>query len=325
MSWVSGYASSHVDLLDKLKIYITATIPVGDRWISDRYVTTSGSEEFIAHGSGYSSTDTIYIGIKAYNDVVNDNFAWVVNGFTGFNSSLGFYEMPGAQTLSDLPTCVPLLKSNPVNTNAIKYWFFADAAHIKVVARTGTVYHQCYLGLFLPYGTPVTYSYSLAIGGSAVMDNTSTPPKNSVTTSQVQSYFRPWDAYNTSPINSHVGSLCIKEPGGSNLRLYNTTNNFQSNSSACSGVFPYVESQRNFLGGYNNMRPNLDGTYSMQDVQIISGFPANILGSFIGLKYCTLQGLTSEDVITDEDAQDWLVVQDSYHSDDISGICYKLA
>ena len=83
MAIETGNASSHVDLLSKLKTFICDTMtPSGDRWIVQRYVTTAGSEELIVKGVGYGGTDQIFVGLKAYSDSVADNFGLILNGLS---------------------------------------------------------------------------------------------------------------------------------------------------------------------------------------------------------------------------------------------------
>ncbi|HNC58875.1 MAG TPA: hypothetical protein PLP33_25850 [Leptospiraceae bacterium] len=325
MAFTQGWAESHIDFLNKLKTFVCDTMtPSGDRWISQRYTTTSGSEELIVRGKGYSGTDQIYIGLKAYSDSVNDNFALIVNGFTGFNNSLGFYEQPGAMTISECVPVLPLLSSNPVNANAIKYWIMADAAHIKIICRTGTVYHQAYLGFYLPYGTPPTYPYPLIAGGSGVCDSTGKPQKQSDVTSATHAFWKPIDAYNINPINAHVGSLAVKEPGGSWKRIFNTNNTALSNYSACTGTYPYVEETRGYLSGFSNMRSNLDGSYTLQPIVLIDGIPANTFGEFTNMRHVTGFNLSSEDVIT-IGSDTYLVIQNVFRTGDSDMVAYKLA
>lgn len=324
MAVSTGFASSAIDFLGKLKAFVCDNMtPSGDRWTNRRYTTTAGIEELIISNDGYSGTDQIYVGLKAYSDSVNDNFGLVLNGFTGFNNSLQFFEQPGAMSVTECVPAMPLLSSNPVNANAIKYWIMADAAHIKIVCRTGTVYHQAYLGFYLPYGTPPTYPYPLCVGGSGVCDSTGKPPKQSDVTTATHCFWKPTDAYNITPITAHVGSLAFKEPGGSWKRLVNTNNNSLSNFSACSGIYPFVEESRGYLGGFTNMRSNLDGSYSLQPMVLVDGIPANTFGEFTNMMHVTGFNLSSEDEVT-VGSDTYLVVQNVFRTNDADMVAYKL-
>ncbi len=324
MPWTTGTASSHIDLLDKLMTYVSITVTGSDQWDVERYVTTASQEELIIRGSGYSTTDDIYIGLKAYSDSINDNYALLLNGFTGFNTLLPFSQQPGCMSVSDCPPALALLNSVPVNATAIKYWFIVDASRIIIIARTGTVYHQAYLGFYLVFGTPPTYSYPQIVGGSSVCDSLNRPPKQSDVTTATHAFWKPIDSYNINPINAHVGSLALREPGGSWKRIFNTNNTALSNYSACTGTFPFSEESRGYLGGYTNMRSNLDGTYAIQPVLIIDGIPANVFGYFTGVYHTTGFNLSSEDIV-EIGGDDYLFINNVFRTGDSDGILYKLA
>lgn len=318
----TGNANSHVDFLNKLKIAICDTLtPSGDRWVVQRYTTTSGAEELIMKGVGYSGTDQIYVGLKAYSDPINDNFGLILNGFNGFNTLLSFFEQPGAMTVAELPPCLPSVKSNPVNASAIEYWIIADAESFRIITRTGTVYHQAYIGFYLAYGTPPQYPYRLIIGGSGVCNSNGIPTKQNDVTTATQCFWKPIDAFNGTTINAHVGSLALKDPGGAWRRPYLSTGG--TGSSACTGTFPYVEDVRGYLGGILNLRTNLDGSYPMQNIIIVDGNPANMFGEFTGMKHTTGFNLSSEDLVA-YNSEDWLAVQNVFRTGDSDLVTYRL-
>lgn len=322
MAVETGFAESHTDLLEKLYTFLTATMtPSADRWISQRHVTTTGSEEVILKGVG-SGTDQIYVGIKAFSDSGTDNYGWILNGFTGFNTSLSFYDQPGAMQVGETLVATPLLKSIPADANAIKYWFVANARRFMVIARTGTVYHQTYLGWFLPYGTPLQYPYPLIVGGSGLVNALGVPKKQSDTDSQIQSFWRPINGVNVGAnFPNAVGSLALRDPAGAWKRpIIDVTG---TNNSGCNGTWPYVEGVRNTASGVNNMRPNLDGTYTLQPVIIVQGSPANMWGEFDGMRHVTGNNITAEDLV-EISTDDWLVMQDVFRSGDAEAVVYKL-
>lgn len=318
----TGFAESHTDFLNKLKVAICDTLtPSGDRWVVQRYNTSAGSEELIIKGVGYGGTDQIYVGLKAYHDVPSDNFALILNGFTGFNNALGFYEQPGAMLIPDLPPCLPSVKSNPVNANAIKYWIIADAESFRIITRTGTVYHQAYMGFYLAYGTPPQYPYRLIVGGSGLVNKDGIPSKQNDVTAATHCFWKPIDAYNGTTYNIHVGSLALKEPGGAWKRPYLSTSG--TGQSACTGTFPYVEDTRNYLGGIANLRTNLDGSYPLQNIVVVDGNPSNMYGEFTGMKHTTGFNLSSEDLVT-YNAEDYLCAQNVFRTGDADMVTYRL-
>jgi hypothetical protein len=318
----TGNAESHTDLLNKLKVAIADTLtPSGDRWIVQRYTTTAGIEELILKGVGTGGTDQIYVGLKAYHDAQTDNYGLILNGYTGFNNSLGFYEQPGAMLIPDLPPCLPSVKSNPVNANAIQYWITANSESFRIVTRTGTVYHQAYIGFYLTYGTPPQYPYRLIIGGSGVVNKDGVPSKQNDVSTTTHCFWKPIDVFNGTTYNVHVGSLAVKEPGGAWKRPYLSTSG--TGQSACSGTFPYVEDTRGYLGGMGNLRPNIDGSYPMQSIVIVDGAPANMYGEFTGMKHTTGFNLSSEDVVTYA-GDNYLAVQNVFRTSDSDMVLYRL-
>ena len=321
MAVQTGNASSHTDLLDKLKIFICDTMsPSGDRWIVQRYTTAAGSEELIVKGVG-SGTDQIYVGLKAYHDTVADNFALILNGFTGYNSLLPFYNQPGAMSLAELPTCLPSLKSNPPNSTAIKYWFIADSYRFIVITRLGTTYHQAYMGFYLVYGTPPQYAYPLSASGSGIVNGSGIPIKQNDVTNATHAFWKPIDAFNGTTYNSHLSTLAFKDPAGVWKRLYMTTSS--SLGSSYSGTFPYAEGTRSYLGGFDNMRTNLDGSYAMQSIVIIEGNPANLYGEFSGMKHLTGYQLNPEDEVTYA-GDTYLVIPNVFRTSDSDLCAYRL-
>lgn len=324
MAVETGFASSHTDLLTKIKTFVCDTMtPSGDRWISQRYVTTAGSEELIIKGIG-SGTDQIFVGLKAYSNSAADNYSLFVNGYSGFNNSLGFFEQAGTIQQADIYPVLASTKSIPTNANAIKYWIIANSRRIIIITRVGAIYHQAYLGFYLPYGTTAQYPYPLCVGGSVVSTSAGVPIKGTETHNGVASFWKPLNGFNTAlGISGNAGTLAIKDPGGSWRRPYMSTNN-STGLSACSGTWPYVEATRNHTGGFTNMRTNLNGTYSLNPVIIIEGVSPNTWGEFEGIRHVTGFNLSSEDTIT-VGSDTYIVFQDIFRTDDNSMVAYKYA
>lgn len=323
MAYETGFAESHTDLLSKIHTFLTATMtPSGDRWISQRNITTANQEEVILKGVG-SGTDSIYVGLKAYSDSQTDNYGLILNSYTGYNNVLDFYSQPGTMQLSDVMISMPLVKSVPAFANAIKYWIVANSRRFIVVARTGSVYHQMYLGWGLPYGTPAQWPYPIIIGGSGAVSNTGVPVKQSETTSAVHAFWKPINvANNTLGYTATVGNLAVKEAGGNYRRPYLNTGGV--NNSGCSGTWPFVEDTKGDYGGIQYMRPAVDGTsYVLSPTIIIEGTPPNMFGEFDGIRHVTGFNISSEDIIT-YSGDSWLCVENVFRTSDSDMIAIKL-
>lgn len=315
---------THIDLLDKLRIFLTTTLPVGSRWITQRYVTTSGSEELILRGVGTSGTDYIYIGLKAYSITGGQgNYGLILNGFTGYNPLLSFYEQPGAMQISDTLITLPLR-----NTDSIKYWFIANSRRVIIVAQVGSRWHQAYLGFGIPYGTPSQWPYPLIIGGSGAVRNsgvnTGVPIEGTTSSNAIHAFWKPINVFDgVVGLSSNVGNLAVKAPDGAFRRPYLSTGG--TSSSASSGTWPYVESLRNNgYGGIINMRPILlSSTYALNPVMIVEGTPPNVWGEFDGIKHITGFNIDSTYTVI-VGSEPWLCINNVYREDNDNMVAFKL-
>lgn len=322
--YTTGTATSNVDLLSKLHTFLTATLPSNERWVSQRNVTTSGSEEVILRGVGGGS-DFIYIGLKAYSDSASDNYGLILNGYTGFNSGLNFYSQPGTMEVSTGMVALPL--SGPSASN-IAYWFIANSRRVIIIAKVGTRYHQAYLGFGIPYGTPTQWPYPLYIGGSAAVRTSGNDAgiaiKGTTSSTAIHAFWKPVNSFDgISGLSVNVGNLAVKAPDGTFRRPYLLVSG--TGSSACSGTWPYVEGIRGTYGGIINLRTTPSGSnYTLNPIIIVEGNPPNMWGEFDGIKHVTGYNLNSESVIT-VGGESWLCIQDVYRDDDDSMAAYKLA
>lgn len=323
MAYQTGFAESHTDLLSKIHTFLTSTMtPSGDRWVSQRNIVTAGQEEIIIKGVG-SGTDSIYVGLKAYSDAQTDNYALILNSYTGFNNALDFYSQPGTMQLTDIMISLPLLKSVPADANAIKYWLVANSRRFIIIARTGSIYHQAYVGWGLPYGTPAQWPYPVIIGGSGAVNVSGVPTKQSETTNAIHAFWKPINVVNNSlGLTANVGNLAVKEPGGNYRRPYLNTGG--TSNSACSGTWPFVEDTKGEYGGIAYLRKSLDDTnYTLNPLIIVEGTPPNIWGEFDGIRHITGFNLNSEDTIT-YSGDTWLCVENVFRTSDSDMVAVKL-
>lgn len=330
MAYEIGNATSisyptHVDLLNKLRTFLTTTLPVGSRWVEQRFVYTYGSEELILRGVGSSGSDYIYIGFKAYAiESGQGNYGLILNGFTGYNPLLSFYEQPGAMQISDTLISLPLKGSDTV-----KYWFIANARRVIIIAQVGSRWHQAYLGFGIPYGTPSQWPYPLIIGGSGAVRNSGgnigVPIEGTTSSTAIHAFWKPInvsDGLNGLTLNA--GNLAVKAPDGAFRRPYLSVSG--TASSLGSGTWPYVEGVRDTTyGGFLNMRSILGtNTYSLNPIMIVEGSPANIWGEFDGIKHVTGYNLDSTHVVI-VNSEQWLCINNVYREDNDAMAAFKLS
>ena len=239
MSYEIGTAENYTDLLERLMDFIsnplreiasgdtsiTELVPIDgdvgsgedsqvwtiDRWEDDRDSSGVGNIEMIAHGPGSTASDEIYVGIQTYGSSVLGYYNWKLQGFTGYSVGDDHDVQPGA-ILSNIPRML-------LWNGSISYWFFANGRRFHVVAKIDTVYEQCYLGFYLPYGTPVQMSYPLLVGGSSTDGNT----LYSAIENSHRAFFDPGDSNTESTLLLYYNAwyhFCnfVNETAGADLR-----------------------------------------------------------------------------------------------------------
>jgi len=154
MAFTSGTATDYLDLLNRLKQFVTQDmLPANERWSVLRWVPGPPAE-LVLQGPGLAGTDQINVGILS--EAGSDYGNWKLRGFVGWNPVQTF----DGQYKSSSAYYAMLM------TSAMSYWIVANGRRIVMVAKTGPYYEMVYLGLFLPYATPVQYPYPLLVGGS---------------------------------------------------------------------------------------------------------------------------------------------------------------
>lgn len=143
----TGTASSHTDLLDKLRTWLTGTAG----WTQNAW---TGSNLNI-QGPGSGSGRTVNLNITALSYPVDGVYCWQVDGSVGYDSSALFGNQSGEGT----PVFFNLWQ------NSISYWFYANDRRVIVVAKCSTLYISLYAGFFLPWCQPAQYPFPLAIMG----------------------------------------------------------------------------------------------------------------------------------------------------------------
>jgi hypothetical protein len=349
MTSVTSTTDTNANLLLEIKNFVTATLPVAERWVQMRYDTSvPGSEELILKGVGAGGTDEIYVGLKCYTNTELEIYCIKVTHFIGYNSSLPFEQQPGIIDVFSNWITLPL-NNNPGNTTELKYWLIGNSRHFKVVVRVGTVYHQCYLGFIIPYANPTEWPYPICTGGSGLIQaiENGIPTTFNDISIRNTAFWTPRlgnSLYNgASNFFNNGSTLCVREASGINARIFHRTS-FESPGYIYEdvgatlpfrGTWPYVEDwkgqgpQENgptdtgSAGGYFNVRTDLGGNYNLMPIMIINDTPASILGEFDGMRYITGYNNNTEDIIT-IGAQNWLVMQDVFRTSSGSFCAYLL-
>lgn len=279
MSTQTGTATSYLDLLSKLRTFLTTDatlVAAGQNWTelatnSTPYVTGSDTVDFETYlrAPGLSGSEAIYINIRAYHNTPSDYYNWEMRGASGYVSSSGFIAQPN----TSLGTFAYMWNSS------IPYWFIANGQRVIVVAKVSTVYESMYLGKILPYGTPAQYPYPLFIGGSNGIPGTM-DLRFSDTTGAHQSF------------TTGGGYLCNVDSSWLTVQNFNTS---LGNLNVVN-IWPHVydNSQRPTW-----LQPNLDGSYPLFAMRIEESSPSiNEMGEFDGVFYTSGVANGSENTIT---------------------------
>lgn len=258
------------------------TLATAPAWQAMR---AAAGSEYVWKAPGNDGQQSIYVGMQSYVDAASDVYNLRCGGFTGFDAGLPFFAQPGG-----LPYALPNTFGNPglgLWTNSIPYWFVADGRRVVVIAKVSTVYQAAYLGFFEPYVDPGAYPYPLVVGGT-VVDGV----RWSNTTQNNSCFAIPQYTYGT-----YSGQLYVRKPDGGWQPFYSNTE---------PSVWPYV-------GGFSQLRQNLDGSYPLLPVTLCNYSPLDIYGRLGGIHATSGFGTGAEARIS-EGQLEHLVVQNVFRA-----------
>lgn len=294
MSTQTGTATSYLDLLNKLRTFLTTDatlVAAGQNWTelatnSTPYSSGQDTVDFETYlkAPGLSGTEAIYINIRAFHYTASDYYNWELRGAQGYNAANQFTAQPGISQGSFVYLW----------NQSIPYWFIANGQRVIVIAKVSTVYESLYLGKFLPYGTPGQYPYPVIVSGSGYDGDR----RFSDTSDYHHAFFDPVSMYVCDPANAW-------QP------FQNYTQNGYFNNPPYNVLWPYAY--------YSNSRPNwmsanLDGGYTVFPIRLQQSSPSiNILGELDGVGFVTGNSNSSESTVNDG-TNTWMVVQSIFRT-----------
>lgn len=167
MAFKTGTATDYLDLVDKLRDFLTgAGSPnSGLNWTTQRDITYSPAErELIMRGTGGSSPERpLYFGLQTYSNSGLGRFNWDVRGMTGFSDG----SPTGSVAFADQPGLGPSNQYVPLQNASMTYWMYGTDRRVIMVVRTGTSYQFMYAGFLNIFGTESEYPYPLCVAGSS--------------------------------------------------------------------------------------------------------------------------------------------------------------
>ena len=333
MSAVSGTATDYLNLLSLLRTFLTtdATLTgLGQNWTELATNSTPYSHTDVAQvntvefetylkAPGLSTTEQIYINIGAYQNLATGLYNWRLTGALGYISGNTYFNQPGIS-----PQAFMLLWDA-----SIPYWFIANGQRVIVVAQVSGNYEMCYLGKFLPDGTPGQYPYPLFIGGTAG-DGTPVPGTagddpaaanrlHSDVTNFHGAFFDPAAAFHLDV--SAGWQVWNHWQGGNDAHASGSTN--QINPYADDGTTGTGETTT--PGQLKWLVQNIDGSYPLMPVRMEQVTPnINLLGTLDGVFATTGAGSSSGSTVT-VGGVTYYVFQDTFRSANQNFVALKYA
>lgn len=275
---------------DQFTIAVTAgAMPGVQRWIDQRWVDAGGDIEWIFRAPGLAGADEIYGGMRSYENVGLDYYNLAIIGATGFVSGNSFQTQPGASPERHL-----MMWNQPIT-----YWLVANGRRLVLVYKITTYYGSCYLGHFLPYGTPQQYPYPLAVGGMTYLSG------QRYSTVNAYQNKTPFDPGGDGGYVNAALSIYHIDGSWQGFCNYYTSGSPDSYRTGVNHVWPH---------GWEWVRNNVDGSYALFPLILNMNSPAiNLLGEFDGVYWISGFANGAENTVT-IGADTYLVFQDGHRT-----------
>jgi hypothetical protein len=296
MAFSTGTATGHADLMVRLVTFLTATLPVGQRWTALEDKVESGVDRLLYfRAPGLAGTDEIFTQLYHYQSIGSDYYNWGFRGQTGHISANLRTAQPGVSS----PAYMLLWQ------NSIPYWFIGNGRRVMVIARVSTVYQVMYMGFITPSASPSEYPYPLFIGGTGA----NSADRWSVVAETHRAFFDPAGNDSVSPTNSNAH---LRTPGGGWRQFANRNSSSGSiYSGGGSRIHPYnfsvLEPTHIFGSAYAG------GYGLMPTVLFTSADGGNVFGELDGVFHVSGFSNASENLVN-VSGVNHLVVQNVYRT-----------
>jgi len=192
--------------------------------------------QWIFKGRGNAGTDEIFLSMNFQNSQIT------LGGARGYSPGLTLNEQPGA--LLSRPV-LPLYAT----VEGLPYWVSVTGRRINVKVRNNTYYHDAYMGLGIPWGSPRYQPYLLCVGGCKA---------SALSISVDNSNY--WNAQSSSSTGNYAGL--------SGMQVMHRDGSWQGHVAGRNGSYESVTSGENVVWPYyqqnnSNIGKNLDGSHTL--------------------------------------------------------------
>lgn len=280
MAVSTGTATSYLDLLEKLRIFLTTGLASGQNWtVLKDSVEATQDRVLYFQAPGLAGTDQIYSVFYAFKDVPSDYYNLAVRGATGFNTLDPYNAQPGISSAVYAPMW----------NSSIPYWFIANGRRVIIFAKVSTVYVCLYAGFFIPHATPTEYPYPMAVGGC----HYTAAKRWSVLDTEYKAFWNPAGNGSSSSAMT-LATLLVRSPSGAwrPMGNYNGSGPDTSTSSGAN-VWPYTQ--------WSDQKPIYGETTKYLLLPLIMHTDqnaGNVFGELDGIYYVAGFNNASENTIT---------------------------
>jgi hypothetical protein len=322
MSATSGTATDYLNLLSLLRTFLTTDatlVSLGQNWTelktnSTPYSHTDQTQvntvefESYLQAPGLSTTEQIFINLQAYTNASSGLFNWRLTGALGFITGNTWFLQPGVS-----PQAFMYLWNS-----SIPYWFIANGQRVIVAAQVAGNIEMCYLGKFLPDGTPGQYPYPVFIGGTGG-DATPIGGSNGLDAAAANRIHSDVTNFHAAFFDPAAAFHCDVSAGWQVWNHWN--NNFDAHASAGTNqINPYADDgttgagQTTTQGQLKWLVQNIDGSYPLMPVRLEQITPnINLAGTLDGVFATTGEGSSSGSTFT-VGSDTYYTFQDTFRS-----------
>ena len=307
MAWETGTATNYLDLVRRLRDFLTtnsALVALGQNWIqvsqagemgglspSPTAPSLDSTNQIMLQGPGLAGDDQVLCSLQFVENAGSAIYNVGIRGQVAYSAGVTAANQPGTSAAKYM-----LL----LNTS-MKYWFIANGRCFKVIVQAGGTYEHMYGGFILPEHFPQDWPYPMFAGASS-----SSSLANTSTDAAHHAYF---NAYGFNTVSANTSAvLCLPDL---NWRPVN-------GQGSASWQTQTIQTTWSNYAVAHNMRQSLTGLPVLIQGELFtesSIIGDAYLGRFDGVFYVPAFGRVPEEVVT-IDGTDYILFPDVIYTSD---------